>query len=216
MLKPREKSSLVGYASLSMQELLMLLVGHGNRAISVSSIAQQAAKILQQLSIEGKDMIELEQQLLMYTKIPAFKVKSIIAALEIGKRMYTSGDKSYTSPMLILPLLEHLKKMTQEVVSIIFFDLGMKFLHSETLFKGTNKQTLFATREIFLHALRNNASRIIIAHNHPSGECRPSNEDTRETSKLIEAGRLLDIEIVDHIIISKTEYFSFKMQGYLQ
>jgi len=189
----------------------MLIVRHGDRKNTVSNITRKIAPILTIV----KTTDELQQQLTQDLHLTNVVQKAVLAAYELSKRLQNVGSTNYTSPLAILPLLERLRKLKQEAVQILFFDLGMKYLGGEVLFKGTDRVTLFSPREIFLQALNASASRVIIAHNHPSGNVSPSTQDLKVTKDLVSAGLLLGIEVVDHLIISRTGEYSFTLHGHI-
>ena len=111
--------------------------------------------------------------------------------------------------------VEHIRENKKENFIVLYLDARNRLIYKETVSIGTLNANLIHPREVFEPAVRNLAAQIIIAHNHPSGDPEPSEDDLVITKKLTEAGKILGIEVIDHIVVAKTSFFSFKEKGKL-
>lgn len=212
--RPRERLIRHGSDALSLQELLALILGRGVQGESVMTTAQ---KLLAQFgSLESLLDASLED-LQQIKGIGVAKACQIKACLEIARRVNSSNLKTSSkkrkqllSPdeiyRLLKPRLAHHKK---EHFVLISFDTRNTLLSIDTISIGTLNASLVHPRELFEIAIRHHAASVIIAHNHPSGDPDPSDEDIRVTKKLIETGKLLGIQVLDHIIVGNDTFYSF-------
>ena len=214
--KPREKLLLKGKSSLSNSELIAILIGSGNKDVSAVELAQQI------MNAAGNNLIELSKFTVndltkRFKGIGTAKAVTIVAALELGKRrlmeqalerkQITSSKDAYEV------LVPYLTDKYSEEFRILILDNSNKVINNITIGKGGFSSTSADSKIIFKEALQHNASSIILAHNHPSGNKRPSDADKSLTSKLVEAGKHLDIRILDHIIVVNDGYYSFADEG---
>jgi DNA repair protein RadC len=211
--RPYEKLEFAGEKSLTDTELLAILIKNGNREISAMTIAQK----IMQLDDQKKGVsflcnIPVED----LKKINGIgRVKSIIikAALELGRRASRTtpvlGETIIKSPSDIVDFInEEMQLLPCEEIRVVLLDNKnaiMKIIKSAT---GSVNETLFSPREIFKDALRYNASSVILIHNHPSGNPKPSDSDLRTTAELSRIGKELGIQILDHIVIGRNGYES--------
>ena len=213
--QPREKLLLKGKESLTDAELIAILIGSGNRELTAVGLSQQ---ILKSASNNLHELGRKELSELMYFKgIGEAKAITIAAALEIGRRRQiidpaskpsiTSSRDAYN---LIAPLLIDIN---HEEFWILLLNHGGKLIKRLKISSGGVSQTLVDPKIIFKKALDCLASKIILVHNHPSGSVKPSYQDVGITKKLQKGGKLLDIMIDDHIIITENGYFSFADEG---
>jgi DNA repair protein RadC len=140
------------------------------------------------------------------------KAVQILAALEIGKRLYKEKEKSdvyINSPEDVVEEVKEIRESKKEHFVALYLNARKKLIHKEVISIGILDASLVHPREVFEPAVRELASQVIIVHNHPSGDSNPSEEDKEITDRIKEAGRLLGIELADHIIITKKDYFSF-------
>lgn len=213
--RPRERLIQHGSDALSLQELLALILGRGVQGESVMTTAQ---KLLAQFgSLESLLDASLED-LQQVKGIGVAKACQIKACLEIARRVNDKSlnktsnkkKKQILSPQevfqLLKPKLSHHKK---EHFILISFDTRNTLLSIDTISIGTLNASLVHPRELFEIAIRHHAASVIIAHNHPSGDPDPSDEDIRVTAKLTEAGKLLGIQVLDHIIVGNDRFYSF-------
>ena len=210
--RPREKLALKGKAVLSDAELLAILIGSGSRNESAVELCKRIlASINNNLNALGKLSV---QQLSEFKGIGEAKAISIIAALELGRRRKNEDAKELskiTSSKSVFDIMQPLiGELAYEEFWVLFLNNSMKVLHKSQLSKGGITGTVVDVRLIFKLALEQNATSIILVHNHPSGSLQPSEADFEVTKKIKIAGKTLDISVIDHIIITETGYYSFK------
>lgn len=215
--RPREKLLLKGKAVLSDAELIAILIGSGSRNETAVELSK---RILQQnnndLALLGRQSVK---QLTQFKGIGEAKAISIVAALELGKRRrevdgpVINKIKCATDAFnLMQPILADL---LHEEFWVMFLNNANHVLHKGQISKGGMTATVVDTRIIFKQALEQNATALILFHNHPSGNLNPSDADKSITKKIIEAGKTLDIQVLDHIIITEKHFFSFADEGLL-
>lgn len=213
--KPREKLMAKGREALSDSELLAILVRTGSGKDSAVDIAK---KILQMGKNNLNDLGKLSAEDLMEIKgVGEAKAVTIIAALELGRRRQSleplSREKFTSSNKLAGYLRASLKDYSHEVFGVVFLDRALKLIKFEVVSKGGMSQTVADPRIIFKRALEVKASTLILCHNHPSGNLKPSEADRALTDRMVQAGKLLDVQVLDHLIVSEEGYFSFADEG---
>ena len=215
--KPRERLIKYGVENLSNEELIMILLGSGTKKKSIKEVANN---LLEQIN----DIHDLKNyNINALTKLEGIgKVKAltIIAALELGRRVYENvSDEELitcTNPDNIVAYFNYLfQDLKQEVFYVIYLDNKKKYLAKKMLFKGSINTSIVHPREIFKEAYLLSASFIICLHNHPSGDPLPSYEDNEITKRIQDLGVLHGINLVDHIIIGNNCYYSFYKDGKL-
>ncbi|OJX29862.1 MAG: hypothetical protein BGO86_05350 [Chryseobacterium sp. 36-9] len=215
--RPREKFLLKGKASVSDSELLAIIMGSGNREESAVELARRILKSvennwhrLSQLSI--KDLMK-------FKGVGEAKAISIATALEIGNRKSQQEvleRQQISSSKDIFEILQpHLSDLPTEEFWAVFLNHQNKILYKTCLFRGGIASSVADVRVIFKTALEHFSTRIVIAHNHPAGSLKPSQQDIAITNKIKDAGKLLEIELLDHIIIAQNKFYSFKEEGIL-
>ncbi|MCD6067017.1 MAG: hypothetical protein K0S33_1843 [Bacteroidetes bacterium] len=213
--RPREKLMLKGRHVLSDAELLAILIGSGSRNESAVQLCQ---RILRACDNDLNKLSKISiKELCEFKGIGEAKAISIVSALELGRRKKDSSqpDKaviksSRTAYEVLRPLLGDLP---HEEFWILILNRANAVVKSECVSKGGINATLVDARIVFKPAILHNASSIILAHNHPSGNLKASDEDIKLTKKLREAGKLFDISIFDHIIVGENNYYSFADEG---
>ncbi len=208
---PREKAVKYGIHTLSNRELLALLLKSGTPQKSVFDLADELLFIAQGLS----GLYELEYLQLIHIKgIHMVKALDILGAIELGKRLSLSEAKqlqTMNEPIIIAHYFnQKIGFKKQEHFEVLLLDQKNKMIHEQTLFIGTLFSSIVHNREIFKLALQYSAAHIIIVHNHPSGDCIPSEQDILVTQNIEQAGYIMSIALLDHIIVGKNNYFSFK------
>lgn len=203
-IMPREKLMKYGAAHLSDVELLRIVIGSGNKQVSAEAIAKCIRKLLREKgsSITYHDLLDIKG-------IGSAKACEIISLFELGKRYLMPADRPIISSTS--DAVEHLKNIRdkkQEYFVVLTLDGANRLINNTVVFQGTLNQSLVHPREVFAQAIEDRAASIIVAHNHPCDSVEPSDEDIAITNKLKEAGELLGIEVVDHIILTKNEYKS--------
>lgn len=215
--RPREKFLLKGKAALSDSELLAILIGSGTRNESAVQLCQRilvaANNNLNQL---GKLSIK---QLMEFKGIGEAKAIAIAAALELGRRRRSEGtvewDKITSSKAVFNIMQPIIGELLHEEFWVLFLNNSNKVIHKAQLSKGGITGTIVDTRIIFKTALEYNAISLILTHNHPSGKLLASDSDKDITRKLQLAGEQMDIMILDHVIITESNYYSFADEGIL-
>lgn len=215
--RPREKMIAKGKGSLSNAELIAILIGSGQGGQSAVELSRQV------LSAVGDNLYDLSKlsidELKQHKGIGQAKAVSIMAALELGRRWSLTSPKerqsinsSREAYESFLPLIEDPGK---ENFLVAYLNQGNKVIKVERISIGGITATPADPKVIFKNALLKEATSIMLCHNHPSGVARPSSEDRQLTKKLIKAGKILDIAILDHLIIGENSYFSFAEEGIL-
>ncbi len=207
--RPREKLIQKGPQNLKDEELLAILLGTGVEGKNVLEVARQ---ILRKYS--KKRLLKMKYEDISKIKgIGPAKACTILAATELIKRALKIQDET-------LPIIQSVKDMmaqavymrdkTREHFMAIYLNARNEMIFKKPMFIGTLNANLVHPREIFAEALKQNAASVILAHNHPSGDPEPSEDDLTITKRLVEAGKIMGIDVLDHIIITKTKVFSFK------
>lgn len=206
--RPREKMLALGASVLSDVELLAILLGTGAKGKSVLSLAHDILKIIDQ-----KNGTLSIKDLLLVHGLGKAKSCIILAAHEFTRRrIRPHGIKIQKAPD-VLPLVSHLSERHQEHFIAISLNGAHEVIASRVITIGLVNTTQIHPREVFSEAITDRASALIVAHNHPSGNLNPSDDDRRTTVQLKSAGELLGIPLIDHIVFSRNGYFSFKEQG---
>lgn len=215
--RPREKLLLNGADKLSNAELLALLIRNGTRQYTAVDLAREMLRL-------GKDnLVEMGKlsvrELMKIKGIGEAKAISIVAALELGRRRQSSLPAVKTivtcSSDIARFLQVKLQDQRREVFAVLFLNRSNKINHFEIVSEGGITGTVADPRVILRRALEEDAVSIILCHNHPSGSLKPSRADEQLTGKIRDAARLMDIQVLDHIIVSDSGYYSFADEGLL-
>lgn len=201
-----------GAEKLSDAELLAILLRVGTKDCNVIKLAQ---KILKKFPKEKLLAASIEQLSAIHG-LGKVKASEIIACLELGKRLLK--DKKSTliiSPKDVWENLKDIRDHKKEHFVVFYLDTRNQEIQREIISIGTLNASLIHPREVFEPAVRYCAAQILISHNHPSGDSTPSGDDIEVTRRLIDAGKILGIEIIDHIIVSKNAFISLKCEGLL-
>jgi len=208
--RPREKMMAKGPGSLSTLELMAVLVGSGVEGRDVFVVAKEIAKIVE------KDFAGLSvQKLREINGVGKAKSCQIMAAVEFSRRFLVNEGIKIDNEDDVLPLVEELREKKQEYFLTLTLDGGHNLIEKRTVFIGTLDQSLSHPREIFADVITDRAAAVIFVHNHPSTTVTPSSEDILVTDRLLDVAELVGIEVLDHIIVNKTDSFSFKNKGLL-
>jgi DNA repair protein RadC len=216
--QPRKKLLLKGAETLSDSELLAILINNGTPQRSAVHVAQE---LLLSVGNDLQKLTTLSVRELVNKKVKGLgeaKAINIAAALELGIRRNTSDNRAslVTKSADIAHFLRaHLEHRQQEVFAVVFLNRANKVMHIEIVSEGGMTGTVADPRVILKKALEQNATALVLCHNHPSGNTRPSRADEAITQKIKQAASLLDITIMDHIIVGKDGYFSFADEGML-
>lgn len=213
--RPREKLLEKGKAALSEAELLAILIASGSRGESAVDLCKRI------LSSVSHNLVELGrlgvQDLMKFKGIGEAKAISIVAALELGRRrreVEALSKKKITSSRDVFEIMHgDLSDINFEEFWVLHLNRANKVLKKEKISSGGISGTVADTRLIFKSAIDHLASSMILVHNHPSGNNKPSQQDIQLTKKLVEAGKLMDVAVLDHLIIAENKYFSFADEG---
>ena len=214
--RPRERFLRQGPESLSNQELLAILLRTGSKEESVLTLANRVLVQFEKLHALKYATVEEMKEI---KGIGEAKAIQLLAAIELGKRLAQKEiDNKYTirSPEdaanFLMPFMTSLQ---QENFVALYLNVKNQIIHQQTVFIGSLNASIVHPREIFRVAVRRASASIIVAHNHPSGNPVPSPEDIDVTKRLIEAGQILGIDLLDHIIIGDHQFVSLKEKGYI-
>jgi len=205
--RPREKMREKGADTLSDVELLALILRNGYQGKNALEFAERLLK-----HHKLSDFLKLELTVLSECKGIGPATASVITAIGtiLSRSQNPDIRPAITSPQDVLTLTQHLLGKKQEHLVALYLNARQQLISQQTITMGTINSSLIHARELFAPAISLRAAGLIIVHNHPSGITEPSNEDIETTEKLVEAGSLLDIPILDHVIVSNQGWFSFK------
>lgn len=208
--RPREKAIYYGIETLSNQELVAVILGTGNKEMSVLNLAQFLLD-----EIGGfQELKDIDYQRLIQIKgIKQAKAIELMACIELAKRMQSkqSIKNRIRQPKDAYAYIKNkLMFEKQEKVILLCLNNHLEIVQDKLLFIGSGDVSLLETKEVFQYTLRSGCNRIILIHNHPSGNPKPSHEDQEITRKIEMMAKHLDIEFIDHIIIGDHCYYSFK------
>ncbi|MBB5324568.1 DNA repair protein RadC [Anoxybacillus tepidamans] len=214
--RPRERLLSDGPESLSNQELLAILLRTGTKDESVLQLAQRLLHHFEGLRLLKDATVE---EMTSIKGIGAAKAIQILAAIELGRRISRlSYDERYVirSPEDGAKyLMDDMRFLSQEHFVAIYLNTKNQVIHRKTVFIGSLNASIVHPREVFKEAIKRSAASIICAHNHPSGDPTPSREDIEVTRRLAECGRIIGIELLDHLIIGDQKFISLKEKGYV-
>ncbi|MFN4065986.1 MAG: RadC family protein [Thermosynechococcus sp.] len=219
--RPREKLLSQGARYLSSAELLAILLGTGQGPgkLSAVGLGQFILKQLGERSGDSTDAVSVlrditPEELMAIPGVGPAKATTILAAVELGKRVFQSRPGEQTiidNPALAAAVLSaDLMWQPTERFAVLLLDVRHRLLGSHVITVGTATETLAHPREIFREAVRRNASRLIIAHNHPSGNLSPSQADLDLTKQILQAGQVMGIPVLDHLILGNGDYQSLR------
>lgn len=216
--RPRERLMSQGPRSLSTAELIAILLGTGQGKGKLSAVGL-GQYILNQLGQDHRDSLTVlrdisVQELTQIHGIGPAKATTILAAIELGKRVFQSRPPELAildSPQSAVNALSHdLMWQSQERFAVLLLDVKNRLISQKVITIGTATETLAHPREIFREVIRQGATRLIIAHNHPSGNVEPSPEDIALTQQLLAAAQLLTIPLLDHLILGNGNFCSLR------
>jgi len=203
--KPREKLARKGAQALKDYELLAILLGSGTKERDVFALSKDIVRLFEK-EFETIDLEKLQQ---IHGLGPA-KASQILSAIELSRRYLIKQNRQIRRAEDIYEELAAYRTKKQEHFLSMTLDGASHIIQTRVVFIGTLNQSLVHPREVFADAIGDRAASVIVAHNHPSGQLRPSDADKRVTQRLVEVSRLVGIELLDHLIISREGYFSFR------
>ncbi len=205
-MKPQEKLFLYGVERLTIGELCALLIRTGRKGKSASQIAEELSPHI----IKNKNNISPE----LFKGVRGIgkaKISTLCAGLELGHRLY--GNKStqlILSPRDVWILMRDEVQKKKEYFVVFYLNTRNQMIEKEIISIGSLNASIAHPREVFEPAVRHHAGQLILSHNHPSEDPSPSNEDVATTKRLVQAGELLGIEVVDHVVVSKEKFISMR------
>jgi DNA repair protein RadC len=212
--RPRERLVRVGEGALSTSELLAIILGTGVGGESVLDLARRTLSLFGGLAgLARASLAELRT----VKGLGEAKTAQLKAALELGRRMLLAAPEDrfvVRSPSDVAQLLmAEMAHLEQEHFQVLYLDTRNRVLGYETIYIGSLNASHIRVGEVFRDAIKRNCAAIIVAHNHPSGDPTPSPEDVEVTRQLVAAGKLLDIEVLDHLIIGQQRFVSLRERG---
>ncbi|GAB4297566.1 MAG: DNA repair protein RadC [Desulfuromonadia bacterium] len=216
--RPREKLLRLGVEHLTEAELIAIILRSGDAA-GGSAVDLGRELLVRYEGLAGLARLSLSE-LNRVRGVGIAKGASLLAAFELGRRLVTSADvwegERFSSPEQIFRHFRYrLAGLMKERFYTILLDTKNRIIREEMISEGSLSQSIVHPREVFLPAVRESASAVLLVHNHPSGDPTPSREDREITTRLREGGELLGIRVLDHVIIGTAGYYSFSAQGIL-
>ena len=208
--RPREKLLRNGASALSDQELLAILLGKGTPGMDVMTLAGKLAKVIDERGLDVR-----AEDLTSFPGVGDAKATLILAAIEFARRRIKPEGVKIETPADLLPHVRHYADRKQEHFMCATINGANEILNIRVVSMGLIDRAPVHPREVFADALTDRASAVIVAHNHPSGGLDPSASDIDITAQLKAAGAIVGIDLLDHIIFNRTDYFSFLEEGKL-
>jgi DNA repair protein RadC len=211
--RPRERLVRLGPGALATSELVAIVLRTGRPGVSALALGQQ---LVGSYGLDGLARASVHE----IAAVPGCglaKSAQVKAAIELGRRLarqVPEGTRQITSPLEAAELLQsEMALLEQEHLRVLLLNIKNHLLGVHEVYKGSVSASLIRVSEVFREAIRSNSPAIIVAHNHPSGDPTPSAEDVHVTRQIVEAGKLLDIEVLDHIIIGHQRWVSLRERG---
>lgn len=212
--RPRERLAHAGPQALSTSELLAIILRTGVKGENVVAMASRL--LATHGGLAGLSRVDLAQLGQVHGLGPA-KAAQLLAALELGRRLMAEAPEErfqirapQDAANILIPLIGH---QEQEHFVVLYLDTRNRVTDREILYKGSLNTSLVRIAEVFRGAIRRNCAAIIVAHNHPSGDPSPSPEDIALTRRLVEAGKLVEVDVLDHVVIGQNRHVSLRERG---
>lgn len=209
LTRPREKLTLQGSENLTEKELIAILLGTGSskqNALGLSSALLKRFPLQKLAELSSDDLVR-------FPGVGKAKASRILAALELGSRLYAPSSLtkvSIKSTEDVLSQVRDILDKKQEYLVVFYLNARYELIQREIVGQGSLNQMMITAKEIFSFALQTPCASIIVCHNHPSGDPKPSEDDIAFTTRIHEAGEVMGITMLDHVIVTKTGYFSFR------
>jgi DNA repair protein RadC len=210
--RPREKLIKKGASALKKEELIAILIRTGTKGKSALQISKGIVKNYS----EKKLLNATYQELKNIHGVGSAKAVQILAALEVGKRLYKEKEKSdvyINSPEDVVEEVKEIRESKKEHFVALYLNARRKLIHKEIISIGTLDASLVHPREVFEPAVRLLAAQVIIVHNHPSGDLTHSSEDIRVTDRLQRSGEVLGVDLLEHIVVTSDSFKTIKNKG---
>ncbi len=215
--RPREKAVRCGIRTLSNRELLAVILRTGSRGMSA---AETAEELLEKAGSIGRLARMRMEEIMEIKGISTVKALQLLSCFELSRRCALESTQNVRVADDPARLAEWLKSEIgsswQEQFLVVYLDAALHVISYRTLFVGTIDASAVFPREIFKEALLLNSTDVILVHNHPSGELAPSVQDIYMTKRIVSAGKLMGITVLDHLIITQSDFFSFERQGIME
>lgn len=208
--RPQEKLVKYGPKKLTDAELLAIILRTGTAGENVVELAQKVIRKFKHdlFRVSINDLTDIKG-------LGTTKAAQIVAAFELSTRHLKKENLQVISPKVIFDSLLELRQSKKEQLVVFYLDARNREYSREIISIGTLNANLIHPREIFEPAVRNLANSVVLAHNHPTGEPEPSEDDIEITAQIVKAGKILGIEVLDHVIIGSNSYVSLKKRGLL-
>lgn len=211
---PREQLIAHGAAAVKTQDLIAILLRTGTRG---ETVLQLSERLLREYNGIGGLARQSISGLTRVKGVGQAKAIGLAAALELGRRMMIESPEirpAIKSPQDAANLFSDMSTLEQEVMRTLLLDTKNRVLGMPTVYRGSLHTTVIRINELFREAVRQNCAAIIVAHNHPSGDPTPSPEDIAVTREIVQAGKILDIDVLDHVVVGAGQkYVSLKERG---
>lgn len=209
--RPREKLIKFGPEILSAAELLALVFNVGNKKEDVLALSRRLLREYGEKTIvDQTDVTRVSKEL----NIPIIKACQVVACFELGRRFFQNSPdrvEYLRTARQVYNYLKDMAKLPKEHLRGLYLNSQYKLIHDEVISIGSLTANIVHPREVFKPALAHSASALILAHNHPSGDVRPSEADMEITKQIVAAGKILGIELLDHVIVTKNKFASIKI-----
>ena len=206
--QPREKLMDLGAQALKLEELLAIVLGVGTKKENVLELSKRIFQDYGAKNISGYSRVE---DIMLDFDIPKVKACQVLACFEIGKRIFVDKTVEMSvirSPQDVWELVSDMHNLKKEYLRGLYLNIKNQVIYDEIISIGTIDQSIAHPRDIFAPAIKYHSAALIIVHNHPSGDSTPSQADIELTKKIKEISNLLSIPLLDHIIVTKTDYRS--------
>ncbi len=210
--KPRELSSQFGYSSLENSDLLSLILRYGTKRKSVNELSALVTPIIENALEVGSNSQQLVDELARSKSLGVVHQHVVAALYELLLRQKSrnNSESIYSNPSLLVEKFYHLRQRRQEYLYGVYLSPRLALVRTELLAKGTTDAVIVDVRDVLYYSIKFRTRHFVLVHNHPSGDPKPSSEDIRLTKSISEAAKLLSLVLVDHVILGKQGYFSFK------
>lgn len=208
---PREKLEKYGQQKLADHELLAILLGSGIKGVNVLELSRKILSVVTKVGIQKVTLADLRA----VKGLGNAKAAQVVAVLELGKRLTEERSPQVLSAEDAWKMCADIRDSKREHFAAFYLDTQHQLIERQIISVGTLNSSLVHPREVFEPAIRLHAANIIVAHNHPSGILAPSEEDRQITKRICAAGEIVGVSVLDHVIVSRTAYFSFEEEHLL-